>query len=103
MSKSIELGRAVLSSPSTNHELWLTTLITISPKQDATYLQQLTSAQYLDVLASGTLWVSREYNMHIEMKLHLREEALPHNQLRDLMNAVLHAPVGTAALKMHQY
>jgi hypothetical protein len=41
--------------------------------------------------------------MHIEMKLQLREEALPHNQLQDLMNAVLHAPVGTAALKMHQY
>jgi hypothetical protein len=103
MSKSIELGRAVLSSPNTNHELWLTTLITISPKQDATYLQQLTSAQCLDVLTSGALWVSREHNMHIEMKLHLREEALPHNQLQDLMNAVLHAPVSTAALTLHQY
>jgi len=98
MSRSIELGRAVLSSPATDHELWLTTLITISPKQDPAYLQQLTSAEYLDALTSGSVWVSRAHDMHIEIKLSLRDEPLPHKQLQDLTNAILQAPVITFAL-----
>ena len=100
MSRSLELGRAVLSSPATDHELWLTTLITISPKQDATYLQQLTSAEYLDVLTSGTVWVSRGHDMHMEIKLSLCGEPLPQAQLQDLTNAVLHAPVSTIDLTL---
>ena len=100
MSRSIELGRAVLSLPATDHELWLTTLVTISPKQDATYLQQLTSAEYLDALTSGAVWVRRGHDMHIDMTLSLRDELLPNQQLRDLANAVLHAPVGILALVM---
>jgi len=98
MSRSIELGRAVLSSPANDHELWLTTLITISPKQDATYLQQLTSTEYLDALTSGAVWVSRGHDMHIDMTLSLRNELLPDKQLQDLANAVLDAPVSILAL-----
>ena len=98
MSRSIELGRAVLSSPATDHELWLTTFITISPKRDATYLQQLTSAEYLDALTSGTVWVSRGHDMHMEIKLSLRDEPLPNKQLQDLADAVLDAPVSILAL-----
>lgn len=94
MSKSIELGRAVLSSPATNHELWLTTLITVSSTEDATYLQQLTSSQCLDVLMSGNTWVKRGQHMHIEIRLNLHEVSLPDKQLQDLADAVLHAPVG---------
>ncbi|KAG9186399.1 hypothetical protein G6011_02955 [Alternaria panax] len=93
MSKSIELGRAVLSSPATDHELWLTTLITISSKEDATYLHQLTSSQLLDMLISANTWVKRGHDMHIQMRLNLREESLPRKQLQDLTDAVLSAPV----------
>jgi hypothetical protein len=98
MSRSIELGRAVLGSPANDYELWLTTLITVSPKQDATYLQQLKSTQFLDLLMSGVLWVSRGHEMHIEMRLNLRDEPLPPKQLHGLTNAILHAPVGVPAL-----
>jgi len=98
MSRSIELGRAVLSSPATDHELWLTTFITISPQHDATYLQQLTSTEYLDALTSGAVWVSRGHDMHLGMTLSLRDELLPNKQMQDLANAVLHAPVSTFAL-----
>ncbi|KAF7672493.1 hypothetical protein GT037_009524 [Alternaria burnsii] len=93
MSKLIELGRAVLSSPATNHELWLTTLITLSSREDATYLQRLTSPQCLDFLISGKTWVKRGQHMHIEIRLNLREDSLPDKQLQDLADAVLHAPV----------
>jgi len=103
MSISIELGRAVLSSPATDHELWLTTFITISPKQDATHLQQLTSAEYLDALISGAVWVSRGHDMHIDMTLSLRDELLPNKQLQDLATAVLDAPVGILALFLGRY
>jgi hypothetical protein len=100
MSRSIELGRAVLCSPANDYELWLTTSITVSPKQDATYLQQLKSAQCLDLLMSGVLWVSRGHEMHIEMRLNLHDEPLPPKQLRGLTNAILCAPVGASALVM---
>lgn len=93
MSRSIELGRAVLHAPTAYHELWLTTLITILPKQDSPYLAQLTSVQYLEVLASGLLWFDRGYDMHVDLELTVNNEALPHKQLETLTNAILQAPV----------
>jgi hypothetical protein len=103
MSRTIELGRAVLSSPATDHELWLTTSIAIASKEGATYLQQLTSANCLDALTSGILWVNRGHDMHIEMRLTLCGETLPHKQLQDLTNAVLRAPVSVSALISEGY
>jgi len=103
MSRLIELGRAVLSSPATDHQLWLTTFITISPKRDATYLQQLTSVEYLDALTSGAVWVSRGHGMYIDMTLSLRDQLLPNKQLQDLANAVLNAPVSVLALVFGRY
>ena len=96
MSRSIELGRAVLGSPALKHELWLTTLITISPKQDAAYLQQLKADQCLEMLASGGLWVGRGHVMHVDLKITIRKEALSPHQLQDLAEAILQAPVGAA-------
>jgi hypothetical protein len=95
MSRSIELGRAVLCSPTTNLELWLTTLITVSLKQDGTYFEQLKSAHFLDILSSKTLWVGRGHGMHIDLKLILGEEALARTQLQDLTESILRAPVST--------
>lgn len=94
MSRLVELGRAVLDTPSMNHELWLTTLITILPEQKAAYLAQLTQVQCLEVLASGVPWVHRGHGMYMDLRLALNNEALPHKPLQDLANAVLQAPVG---------
>ena|SRR4051794_40989079 len=103
MSRSIELGRAVLGSSTSNHELWLTTLITLSPEQDATYLRQLRAGQCLELLASGGLWVGRGHGMHIDLKITMHEEALPPQQLQDLTEAILQAPVGADALASSRY
>lgn len=94
MSRSVEMGRAVLSAPTTNHELWLTTLITISLEQDATYLAQLKPAQFLQAFSSGAFWVGRGHDMHMDLKLTLQDETLPLKQLQDLRDAILRAPVG---------
>ncbi|XP_014560758.1 hypothetical protein COCVIDRAFT_23113 [Bipolaris victoriae FI3] len=93
MSRSVELGRAVLHAPTAHHELWLTTLITISPKQDSPYLAQLTPVQCLKALASGLLWIDRGHDMHVNLELTVNNEALPHKQLQTLTNAILQAPV----------
>ena len=90
------MGRAVLSAPTTNHELWLTTLITISPEQDATYLARLKPAQFLRALSSGAFWVGRGHDMHMDLKLTLQDEVLPLKQLQDLTDAIIRAPVGCA-------
>ncbi|EUC46881.1 hypothetical protein COCMIDRAFT_4030 [Bipolaris oryzae ATCC 44560] len=93
MLRSVELGRAVLHAPTAHHELWLTTLITISPKQDSPYLAQLTPVQCLEALASGSLWVDRGHDMHVDLQLTVNNKALPHKQLQILTNAILQAPV----------
>ncbi|KAI2485344.1 hypothetical protein Ptr902_04284 [Pyrenophora tritici-repentis] len=93
MSRSFELGRAVLGSPTSDHELWLTTLITILPEQNATYLQQLKAGQCLEMLASGRLWVGRGHGMHIDLKITVREEALPPHKLAELAEAICQAPI----------
>ncbi|KAL6170732.1 hypothetical protein ACJQWK_03696 [Exserohilum turcicum] len=93
MSSLVELGRAVIDAPTTNHELWLTTLIAISPKQDAAYIAQLTPIQCLETLASGAFWVHRGHDMHMDLKLTLHNKALPHRQIQDLTQAILQAPI----------
>lgn len=93
MSRQVQLGRAVLDMPNANHELWLTTLITILPEQNATYLAQLTPVKCLESLASGIHWVHCGHDMHVDLTLTLHNEALPYKQLQDLTNAVLRAPV----------
>ena len=93
MSRTVELGRAVLFSPNTSQELWLTTLITILPKQNETYLQQLRSASLLEKLSSGYIWVGRGHGMHLELTLTLGQEPLDRRQLQSLAENLLGAPV----------
>jgi hypothetical protein len=99
MSRSVELGRAVLCSPAANLELWLTTLITVSPEQDENNLQQLKPAQLLHFLSSGNVWVGRGRGMHIQLKLTIREEDVALRQIQYLTDAIIRAPVGATALK----
>lgn len=91
--RAIELGRAVLALPSQNIELWLTTLITISPQQHSINLQQYTPNSLLEILSSGMVWVGRGNGMSIEIKLTLGGEPLIHNLLHDLTERIINAPV----------
>jgi hypothetical protein len=88
---------AVLSSPSTHQELWLTTLITLSQKQQQQ--QQLINFGQLSVdallsrLSSGHIWVDRGRDMHIEFALTYKREPLPYQLLETLIPSILSAPV----------
>jgi hypothetical protein len=103
MTRSIELGRAVLCSPTSNLELWLTTLITLSLTPDENNMQQLKPARLLDHLASGHVWVGRGHGMHMKLALTLSEEPLDRNHLQDLTDAIVRAPVGAAAFRVALY
>jgi len=95
MRKSIELGRAVLSTTTANFELWLTTLITISPQQQCTNLEQRDAASILSLLSSGDVWVGRGQGLHIDLDITLRGQPLAEEQLQQLSEALLEAPVST--------
>ncbi|KAF3044820.1 hypothetical protein E8E12_010920 [Didymella heteroderae] len=92
MRKSIELGRAVLSTSTANFELWLRTLITISPQQKYTNLEQLDASSTLSLLSSGDVWVGRGHGLYIDLDITLRGQHLAGEQLQQLSEAVLEAP-----------
>ena len=94
MLRTVEVGRAVLCLPTTNQELWLTTLITISPIQDSIDIQQLKQACLLDLLSSGNVWLGRAHGMHLEVTITLQGEPLAHSQLQDLAENITRGPVG---------
>ncbi|KAF3052471.1 hypothetical protein E8E11_010310 [Didymella keratinophila] len=93
MRKSIELGRAVLSTTTANSELWLTTLITISPQQQCTNLEQRDAASILSHLSSGDVWVGRGQGLYIDLDITLKGQPLAEDQLQQLSEALLEAPV----------
>lgn len=93
MARTIEVGRAVLASSTQRLELWLTTLITISPLQHSIDLQQLSSSSLLSLLSSGDIWVGRGHGMHVELQLTMRGEQLSRRQFQELTNNILEAPV----------
>jgi hypothetical protein len=94
MSRTIELGRAVLSLQSTKQELWLTTLITISPLQATTDLQQLNESETIRLLSSGNVWVGRGNGMQLLFDIKARREPLSNDQLRHVADSIVNAPVG---------
>ncbi|KAJ8116280.1 hypothetical protein OPT61_g2257 [Boeremia exigua] len=93
MSRSIELGRAVLSTASANLELWLRTLITISPQQQCTDLAQHTGYTLLQYLSSGKLWVSLRNELYIGLEISFKGQPIADGQLRQLRDSILNAPV----------
>jgi hypothetical protein len=99
MYKSVELGRAVLSTSTTNLELWLKTLITVSPEQECTnlgqQLEQHTATSLLDRLSSGEVWVGCGNGLHIELMITFGGQPLADEQLRQLSECILVAPVRT--------
>lgn len=93
MCRTIEVGRAVLSSPSTNQELWLTTLITLSHQQHLIDFDQYSVDSLLSHLSSGDLWVHHGADMQIEFGLMLGKEPLARRPLETLISNILSAPV----------
>jgi hypothetical protein len=93
MVKTLEVGRAVLASSTLQLELWLTTLITISPAQQSVNLEQLSSHCLLDLLSSGNIWVGHGRTTRMELSLTFRGEPLPHQDLQELVQNICQAPV----------
>lgn len=95
MPRSIELGRAVLSTSTANFELWLRTLITITPQQQCTNVEQRDATSILGLLSSGKVWVGRGNGLYIDLDLTSRGQPLADEQLQQLSEAILEAPVST--------
>ncbi|KAH8730219.1 hypothetical protein GQ44DRAFT_756698 [Phaeosphaeriaceae sp. PMI808] len=93
MTKAIEVGRAVLASSTQHLELWLTTLVTISPSQHLVDIQQLSSDSIFRLFSSGNVWVGRGKGMRMEIQLTLRGEPLSFGQLQNLTNNIIAAPI----------
>lgn len=98
MHKSIELGRAVLSTAASDLELWLKTLITISPQQECTNFEQHNASSLLELLSSGEVWVGRGNGLYIELDLYLRGQPPANEQLRQLSEVILGATVSASGL-----
>lgn len=93
MSRTIEIGRAVLCSSITNTELWLTTLITISLIHGDINLLQTPRPQLLDLLSSESIWVERGPGMHLNLELTWQGEPLASELYQSLAEKTISAPV----------
>ncbi|KAL6703012.1 hypothetical protein ACN47E_010288 [Coniothyrium glycines] len=92
MLRTIEVGRAVLSSAAPTHELWLTTLITVSLTPEDTDVHQLKAAQLLAALSSGSVYVARGHGMYFDLAVTCNGEKLESAQARGLAEAIVAAP-----------
>lgn len=93
MLRTLEVGRAVLSSQTSNLELWLTTLIKIVPQEHAIDMQQLRPGPLFDLLSSGNAWIGRCHDMHLDLELNSCGEAFTDRLLRTLTESIIQAPV----------
>lgn len=93
MCKTVELGRAVLSTSAANLELWLKTLIAISPQQQRANLEQYNAATLLNVLFSDEVWIARGNGLYIDLDVTFKGRPVADEQLRRLTQAILDAPV----------
>lgn len=93
MSRTIELGRAVLDLPSAQLQLWFTTLITVSPQQNSIDIQHLNEQALLYLLLSGNTWVDRGQGMHFVLELTANGEPLGRTDLGALAKQIVNAPV----------
>lgn len=93
MARTVEIGRAVLSSQASSSQLWLTTSITISSENHSTNLQRLNQAQVLEYLLSGSCWVSRGNGLHLVLELSVQGEPLGIEEKEQLATDIVNAPV----------
>src|SRR5207248_2635515 len=71
----------------------LTTLITVSPQQNATNFDQLSMSAVVNFMSSGNAWVGRGIGMHITLDVTVRREPLASHQLQQLAESIINAPV----------
>ncbi|KAH3988960.1 hypothetical protein HBH98_184820 [Parastagonospora nodorum] len=93
MARTFEVGRAVLTSTTHNLELWLSTLITLSPSQDSIDVEQPSFHSLTRILSSSDIWVGRGNGMRIELALTHRGEPLPKLNLQMLREMIIQAPI----------
>jgi hypothetical protein len=93
MSRTVEVGRAVLASSTQHLELWLTTLIVISPLQQWINIGQLSSRSILKHMSSGEVWVGRGNGLRLEISIMLRGEPFPLTEFQELLSSIIEAPV----------
>jgi hypothetical protein len=74
-------------------QLWLTTSITISSQDESTNLQQLTPAQVLEYLLSGSCWVCRGNGLHLSLELTVQGDPLVDEEKQQLATSIVNAPV----------
>jgi hypothetical protein len=98
MSRTVELGRAVLSISEPPSQLWLTTLITISLQHDSLDLQQYNRPELLKFLLSREVWVCRGHGMQLALNITLYGEPLGTKERDDLAESIVDAPVGASSL-----
>lgn len=93
MSRTLELGRAVLNVANSPHQLWFTTLITVSPQHDTTNLQDIKQTDLLDQLLTGNFWVRRGDCLHLALELNVEGEPLEREEQDRLTDSLINAPV----------
>lgn len=105
MSRTIELGRAVIAMQSANVELWLTTLITLSPDTNnpagqniSIDFQDLATNVLLDYVSSGNVWVKRGDSMHMSFNCTQLGRPLDSRGLQQLGVCIINAPVSDGGL-----
>jgi hypothetical protein len=95
---------------STNIELWLTTLITLSPDANNPSAQIITvnfhslgNYALLDYLSSGNVWVKRGNNMHMSFDCSKLGKPLDSHHLRQLGEGIVGAQVSDDGLQQPTY
>ncbi|KAJ4357873.1 uncharacterized protein N0V89_002450 [Didymosphaeria variabile] len=97
--RTVELGRAVIALQSANIELWLTTLITLSPdtirppaQQNSVDLQNFEATDLLEHLSLGNVWVRRGNDMHMFLDCTKLGRPLDSHHLQQLGDSIVNAP-----------
>ncbi|PVH94643.1 hypothetical protein DM02DRAFT_676054 [Periconia macrospinosa] len=91
MLRTVELGRAVITTE-TSLELWLTTLITLSSKQNCIDLEQLSNSALISFLTSGGACVYRSECMSLVSDITMRGEPVDRDDMESLAARIVNAP-----------
>lgn len=110
MSRTVEMGRAVIALQAASIDLWLTTLITLSPDANNSPAQHtnldfcsLAPNELLGYLSSGNTWVARGPAMHMTFDIQKLGRPLHSDCLRQLGDGIVNAPVSRDSMEQPVY
>ncbi|KAF2740677.1 hypothetical protein EJ04DRAFT_558666 [Polyplosphaeria fusca] len=92
MSRTLELGRAVLDSTNAGLQLWFTTLITVSTEQLSNDTAQHSQSDILDLLLSEDILVDRGHGMNMVLDIAIQGEPIHAIDRKQLLQKILNAP-----------